>query len=89
MAKCTLKIRVEYDESVTDPESLAVALDRLLETALSTPGVMDDYGSVLVGEFLVDSGERCDECDADYEDMRRNGVLIEERVIGRCPHGDA
>ena len=47
-----LWVEVEYDAAVTDPESLATALDILMETALSTPGIMDDYGDVSVGEFL-------------------------------------
>jgi len=47
-----LFVDVEYDAAVTDPESLATALDILMETVLSTPGIMDDYGDVTVGEFL-------------------------------------
>lgn len=49
----TLTIEVEYDDAVTDSESLAVAFDRLLETSLSIPGIMDDYGNPEVGEFWV------------------------------------
>jgi hypothetical protein len=40
---------------------LAVALDRLLETALSTPGIMDEYGTLSFGEFFVaDQTPKCD-----------------------------
>jgi hypothetical protein len=39
---------------VTDDESVARALDRLMESALSTPGILDEYGDVEVGEFLID-----------------------------------
>jgi hypothetical protein len=45
MHKTNLTIEVRYDPKLTDPEGLAAALDRLLETALSTPGILDEYGS--------------------------------------------
>ena len=51
--KSTLIIDVEYDPDITDDESLAVALGRLMETALSTPGILDEYGNPRVGEFFV------------------------------------
>jgi hypothetical protein len=53
MAKTTLTVDIEYDASVTDPEALASAADRLLETVLSTPGIMDEYGKPRFGEFFV------------------------------------
>ena len=37
----------------TDPEGLAGAMDRLLETALSTPDILDEYANPKFGEFLV------------------------------------
>jgi hypothetical protein len=49
---CMLQIDVTYDDRMTDPESLAVAMDRLLETALSTPAILEDYGNPTIGEFL-------------------------------------
>jgi hypothetical protein len=49
-----LTVEVEYDPRFTDPESLACAMDRLLETALSTPGIMEDYGPRL-GPFALRS----------------------------------
>jgi hypothetical protein len=51
--KTQLTLEVQYDPDVTDPEGLAVALDRLLETACSTPGILDEYGNPMLGEFLV------------------------------------
>ena len=51
--KTTLTVEVEYDPAVTDPESLACAMDRLFETALSTPDIFSDYGSPTIGEFFV------------------------------------
>ena len=51
--KSTLTIDVEYDPDITDDESLAVALDRLMETALSTPDILDEYGNPRVGQFFV------------------------------------
>ena len=53
MMKTTLTVDIEYDPAWTDPEGLACAMDRLMETALSTPGILDDYQNPKVGEFLV------------------------------------
>ena len=51
--KTTLTIDVEYDPQKTDPEALACAMDRLLETALSTPDILSEYGNPKIGEFFV------------------------------------
>ena len=51
--KSTLTVEIEYDPARTDPEGLACAMDRLMETVLSTPGIMDEYANPRVGEFLV------------------------------------
>lgn len=53
MAKTTLTVEVEYNDRVTDPEAIASAADRLMETVLSTPGIMEEYGDPRFGEFLV------------------------------------
>jgi hypothetical protein len=53
MAKTTLTVDIVYDPKSTDPESLASAMDRLLETVLSTPGIMEEYASPRIGEFFV------------------------------------
>jgi hypothetical protein len=53
MAKTTLTVDVYYDARRTDPESLACAMDRLLETVLSTPGIMDEHANPRVGKFFV------------------------------------
>lgn len=45
-------LEVTYDAQVTDPEGLCNAFDKLLETAMSTPGILDEYGNPKVGEFL-------------------------------------
>jgi hypothetical protein len=52
MVKLTLV--VEYDPELTDGESVAAAMDTLLETAMSTPGILDEYGPVEVGAFEVE-----------------------------------
>jgi len=49
----TLTVEIEYNPRKTDPEGLACAMDRLLETALSTPGILDDYGNPTIREFFV------------------------------------
>ena len=46
-----LILEVEYDDNVTDDESLCSAFDTLLETAMSTPGILDEYGNPKVGGF--------------------------------------
>ena len=51
--KTTLTVDIKYNGRKTDPESLASAMDRLLETALSTPGILEEYGEPRVGEFFV------------------------------------
>jgi hypothetical protein len=51
--KTILTIEVQYDPTFTDPEGLASAMDRLLETVLSTPGIMEEYGNPVMGEFLA------------------------------------
>jgi len=50
--KARMTLDVEYDPSMTDPEGLAAALDRLLKTALSTPDILENYGNPSFGEFL-------------------------------------
>ena len=51
--KTKLWLEVEYSPEYTDPESLATALDRLLETILSTPGIMEEYGDPRFGPCWV------------------------------------
>jgi hypothetical protein len=53
MAVATLSVTVTYDDSITDPEALACAADRLLETVLSTPGLLDEYGNPQFGSFEI------------------------------------
>ena len=51
--QATLEIEVRFDSTQTDAESIASALDQLLETAMSTPGILEDYGSVIADAFYV------------------------------------
>jgi hypothetical protein len=53
MAKTTLSVAIHYDARRTDPESLASAMDRLLETALTIADILDEYGNPKVGRFFV------------------------------------
>jgi hypothetical protein len=50
-AKTTLTIDIEYDPKVTDAESIASAMDALLKTAISIPGILEEYGDPKIGEF--------------------------------------
>ena len=66
MKTVQMTVQVTFDEDKTDSESIASALDRLMETATSTPGVLDEYGKVSVGEFYPPQvGEREDDADPD------------------------
>lgn len=56
MKTTTLTIKVDYDPEVTDPESLAQCADNLLEMALSTPGIVEEYGEPSFDAFLVENG---------------------------------
>lgn len=49
----TLTIDIEYNPKKTDPDGLARAMDKLLETATSTSGILEDYGNPSMGEFLI------------------------------------
>ena len=76
MVKTTLTVEIKYDPELTDPEGLASAMDRLLETALSTPGIMDEYGNPQVHEFFVadtspDSATACSLVSTETELARR------------------
>jgi len=51
--KTTLTLDLVYDAQITNPESLATAMDRLLETALSPPDIFSEYGDPKVGQFFV------------------------------------
>jgi hypothetical protein len=57
MTTITMTIDVTYDESKTSRDALAEALDGLLENAMSTPGILDEHGSVQVGSFLAPSSQ--------------------------------
>lgn len=50
---CRLSVDVRYDRRVTDPDSLAVAMDVLLRTAVSTPGILDEHGDPEAGQFVA------------------------------------
>jgi len=52
-ATARLTLDVTYDPQVTDAESIAAAADQLLESALSTPGILDDYGNPTFEAFYV------------------------------------
>ena len=55
MAKKTAKltIEVEFDDEITDAEGMAAAVDILLNNALSTEGILDDYGNPQIGQPCV------------------------------------
>lgn len=50
MAHAKLTIEVDFNPVKTDGEGLASAFDKLLKTAMSIPGIMDEYGEVKVSK---------------------------------------
>ena len=81
MAKTTLTLDIGYDPELTDAEALSIAMDRLLETALSTPGIMQEYGDPQIGEFLVaganDNQRQLQPEPDDDMEVRRRWVLYD------------
>jgi hypothetical protein len=53
MKTAIVSFEVEYDEDRTDSDAVTCALQVVLETALSTPDLLGEYGDVLVGDFTV------------------------------------
>ena len=49
--KQAFTIEVTFDKTKTNAELVAPALDWLMKTALSTPGVLDECGEIQVGEI--------------------------------------
>ena len=49
----TMTVEVEYEETdEVDAEGISNALDILMDTAISTPDILDDYGNPSVGAFI-------------------------------------
>jgi len=53
MQVCTVSLTVRYDPALTDPESLCGVLDQLLETATSTPGILEECGNPSISGFTL------------------------------------
>jgi hypothetical protein len=53
MKTAIISFEVEYDENQTDSDAVTCALEVVMETGLSTPGILAEYGDVLVGPFGV------------------------------------
>lgn len=49
----TLSLQVTYNPTVTNPYELCDALDTLLETALSTQGILEEYGDFVINPFQI------------------------------------
>jgi len=53
MKTAIVSFEVEYDEDQTDSDAVTCALEVVMETGLSTPGILEEYGPVKVGSFTV------------------------------------
>ena len=79
MQTARLWFDVEFDENITDAESLSNAFEILLETAMSTPGILDEYGNPEVGRIWVsDDLEHAIEVTACEEILRRSMKMTKE-----------
>jgi hypothetical protein len=54
--RVTLCVDVSYDDVMTSPDGLCDMAERLLETALSTPGITSEYGDLGFGCFYYEDG---------------------------------
>ena len=52
MAKAFMIVEVDFDASITDAESVSYALDALVDTATSAPGILEKHGNPDIGDFL-------------------------------------
>jgi hypothetical protein len=48
-----LTIEINFDSTITDEDSVGVAVDNLLETALSTPDILAEYGNPGIGQTYI------------------------------------
>jgi hypothetical protein len=55
-----MTVEVDYNPEVTDPEGFSNGLDILLDTALSSEGILDDYDNPEVGNFIPRDRIRAD-----------------------------
>jgi hypothetical protein len=61
MRTARLYVDVEFDEEITDADSVASALSVLLETALSTKGVLGEHGNPHVSGFCRETAPPADD----------------------------
>jgi hypothetical protein len=54
--RATLTIEIEFDPAVTDEHAVGEAVDMLLETAMSTPGILDEYGNPTINQTYILEG---------------------------------
>ena len=82
MKTVQMTIQVTFDEYKTDSESIASALDRLMETATSTQGVLDECWKVSVGEICPPQvGEQEDDADLDFP--LEEYTSLQAKYVGR------
>lgn len=87
--KCVeLRVKVFYEPDKTDDESIATAMDILIENAISTPGILDDYGDVGVCAFTIAHEYDCEAKNfAPDADSIYFGIGDWEISIGRLENG--
>lgn len=81
--KTLLTLEIDYGP-MTDPEGLAAAMDQLMKTACSTPGILDDYGHLVIGEFLVDTPPNID--GPTFRKQRQLLLKLRDLAAGRIPN---
>jgi len=84
-----LRVKVFYDPSKANEESVATALDTMIETAISTPGILDECGDVGVGAFTIAPDHDCEAKNfAPDADAIHLTIGLWEIGVGRLEDGD-
>lgn len=69
--KSILFVAVEFDEKITDAESVASSLDQLMRTALSTPEILDEVGNPRVSECFALPDEELRAAKANLDELQQ------------------
>jgi len=84
--KAILTIEIEFDENKTDADAVGVAVDTLIETAMTIPGVLEEYGdpgSFSIGQtYILNGTSECPEGGAHEPDS--NSVDQADDSPGVC-----
>jgi hypothetical protein len=75
MKTLTVKLMMTCSNEGVDEDELTDALDRLIANALSTPGILDDFGEVDIGPLIMPTTEDDDYVKAAREEYQEEGRI--------------